>query len=75
MGRLVEMPTRHKLKRVRPTFCALHVFKDLSVKGVLDKFVEGVLDKVDMTSFCRDKIKIANKHVMFLIRLGKLIAT
>ena len=32
---------------------------------------EGVLDKVDVISFCGDKIKIANKHVrFFLIRLG-----
>ena len=46
------------------------MFSDCSVEGVFDKSVEGSLDNVDMNSCCGDKIKIANKHVRFLIRLG-----
>ena len=66
----MEMPTRHRIKRVRPTLCALQRFLIVSVEGVLDKSVEGVLDKVDMTRFRGDKIKIANKHVRFYDKVG-----
>ena len=38
----------------------------IGVAGVSDLSVEGVLDKI----VCGDKIKIANKHVRVLIRLG-----
>ena len=66
----MQMSTHHRLEFGQPSVHS--IVSDLSGEVFTELFVEGVFDKVDMTSsVLRDKIKIANKHIRFcLTRFG-----